>query len=67
MVLLLGNSKRLLNGSDAKQHASGVPVTGARVLRSGHHNAANSPRKRTCPGFFVLSNYGLRISGSPSL
>jgi hypothetical protein len=40
MVMLLVKSELSWNGSDAKSHAPGVPVTGARVLRSGHHNAA---------------------------
>ena len=40
MVILLTKSELSLNGSDAKRHAQGVPVTGARVLRRGHDNAA---------------------------
>ena len=43
MVTLLIKSELSLNGSDAKRHASGVPVTDARVLRSGHHNAVRKP------------------------
>ena len=41
MVILLTKSELSLNGSDAKRHAPGVPVTGASGLRRGHHNAAS--------------------------
>jgi len=40
MVMLLIASELSFNGSDAKRHAPGVPVTGARGLRRGHQNAA---------------------------
>jgi hypothetical protein len=40
MVVLLIKSELSFNGSDTKRHAQGVPVTGARGLRRGHHNAA---------------------------
>jgi hypothetical protein len=40
MVTLVIKSELSLNGSEAKRHAPGVPVTGARGLRSGHCNAA---------------------------
>ena len=40
MVILLMESDLSLNGSDAKRHAPGVPVTGARGLTRGHHKAA---------------------------
>jgi hypothetical protein len=37
MVIRLITSELSLNGSDAKRHAPGVPVTGARRLRRGQH------------------------------
>jgi len=51
MVTLLIQSALSLNGSDAKRHAPGVPVTGARGLRRGQRCREENDAFRQGPCF----------------